>query len=80
MKKADIAKLLQAYKDGTLSEEEAVDKIAETPFEEMQFAAIDHHRELRQGMPEVIYAAGKTPGGSTTKRCWKKYPKQNMMK
>ena len=44
-----------------LSEEEAVDKIAETPFEEMQFAAIDHHRELRQGMPEVIYAAGKTP-------------------
>ena len=61
MKKADIAKLLQAYKDGTLSEDEAVDKIAETPFEEMQFAAIDHHRELRQGMPEVIYAAGKTP-------------------
>ena len=61
MKKEDIAKLLQAYKDGTLSEDEAVDKIAETPFEEMQFAAIDHHRELRQGMPEVIYAAGKTP-------------------
>ena len=61
MKKADIAKLLQAYKDGTLSEDEAVNKIAETPFEEMQFAAIDHHRELRQGMPEVIYAAGKTP-------------------
>ena len=61
MKKTDIAKLLQAYKDGTLSEDEAVDKIAETPFEEMQFAAIDHHRELRQGMPEVIYAAGKTP-------------------
>lgn len=61
MKKTDIAKLLQAYKDGALSETEAVDKIAEMPFEEMKFAAIDHHRELRQGMPEVIYAAGKTP-------------------
>ena len=61
MKKTDIAKLLQAYKDGALSETETVDKIAEMPFEEMKFAAIDHHRELRQGMPEVIYAAGKTP-------------------
>jgi len=61
MKKADIAQLLQAYKEGHLTEAEAVAKIAETPFEEMKFAAIDHHRELRQGMPEVIYAAGKTP-------------------
>ncbi|MCR5757194.1 MAG: nickel pincer cofactor biosynthesis protein LarB [Selenomonas sp.] len=61
MKKTDIAKILQAYKTGTLSEEDTVAKIAETPFEEMKFAAIDHHREIRQGMPEVIYAAGKTP-------------------
>ncbi|WP_037354590.1 nickel pincer cofactor biosynthesis protein LarB [Selenomonas sp. FC4001] len=61
MKKKDIVKLLQDYKQGTLSEEEAAAKIAEVPFEEMQFAEIDHHRELRQGMPEVIYAAGKTP-------------------
>jgi NCAIR mutase (PurE)-related protein len=61
MKKKDIVKLLQDYKQGTLSEEEAAAKIAEVPFEEIQFAEIDHHRELRQGMPEVIYAAGKTP-------------------
>lgn len=61
MKKADIVKLLQDYKQGTLSEEEAAAKIAEVPFEEMQFAEVDHHRELRQGMPEVVYAAGKTP-------------------
>lgn len=61
MKKTDIVKLLQDYKQGTLSEEEAAAKIAEVPFEEMQFAEVDHHRELRQGMPEVVYAAGKTP-------------------
>ena len=60
MKKKDIVKLLQDYKQGTLSEEEAAAKIAEVPFEEMQFAEIDHHRELRQGFPEVIYAEGKT--------------------
>lgn len=61
MKEADIAKLLQAYKEGALSEAEAVQAIRDVPFEEMKFAEIDHHRELRQGMPEVIYAAGKTP-------------------
>ncbi|MBR1694159.1 MAG: nickel pincer cofactor biosynthesis protein LarB [Selenomonas sp.] len=61
MKEADIAKLLQAYKEGALSEAEAVQAIRDVPFEEMKFAEIDHHRELRQGMPEVVYAAGKTP-------------------
>ena len=40
MKKKDIVKLLQDYKQGTLSEEEAAAKIAEVPFEEMQFAEI----------------------------------------
>lgn len=61
MKREDIAELLQGYKQGSLTEAEAVDRLAELPFEEMKFAEIDHHRELRQGMPEVIYAAGKTP-------------------
>ena len=61
MTKEDIVKLLQDYKQGTLTEREAAERIAETPFEDMKFASVDHHRELRQGMPEVIYAAGKTP-------------------
>ena len=61
MKREDIAAILQAYKAGNLPEDEALDRLAEMPFEEMKFAEIDHHRELRQGMPEVIYAAGKTP-------------------
>jgi NCAIR mutase (PurE)-related protein len=57
----DIVDLLQSYKSGELSEAEAVKKIIDKPFEDMRFAEVDYHRELRQGMPEVIYAAGKTP-------------------
>ena len=61
MTEEEIARLLREYKEGKLAEHEAVKKIADVPFEEMRFAEVDHHRELRQGMPEVIYAAGKTP-------------------
>ena len=61
MTKAEITRLLQNYQAGTITEADAVRELADLPFEEMQFAEIDHHRELRQGMPEVIYAAGKTP-------------------
>ena len=61
MTREDIATLLQAYKEGHLPEAAAVEKLSEMAFEEMGFAEIDHHRELRQGMPEFIYAAGKTP-------------------
>lgn len=49
MKREDIASILQAYKAGNLPEDEALDKLEEMPFEEMRFAEIDHHRELRQG-------------------------------
>ena len=31
------------------------------PFEDLGFAKVDHHRALRHGMPEVIFAKGKTP-------------------
>ncbi|SFT74543.1 hypothetical protein SAMN02910356_01908 [Selenomonas sp. GACV-9] len=61
MTEAEITQLLQAYKQGNIAEQEAVQRLIDAPFEEMKFAEVDHHRELRQGMPEVIYAAGKTP-------------------
>lgn len=60
MTEKDIAALLQKYKDGDISQEEAVQAVCNVPFEEMKFAEVDHHRELRQGFPEVIYAEGKT--------------------
>jgi pyridinium-3,5-biscarboxylic acid mononucleotide synthase len=41
--------------------EHAVDRMRHMPFEDLGFAKVDHHRELRHGMPEVIFAKGKTP-------------------
>ncbi len=39
---------------------EALDRLRDLPFEDLGFAKLDHHRALRTGMPEVIFAAGKT--------------------
>lgn len=41
--------------------EHAIERLRNLPFEDLGFAKIDHHRSLRQGSPEVIYARGKTP-------------------
>lgn len=60
MTEKDIAEVLRKYKSGDSSEEEAVRALRELPFEDMGFAEVDHHREMRQGFPEVIYAEGKT--------------------
>ena len=40
--------------------EDAVNKLKHLPYEDIAFAKVDHHRHLRQGVPEVIYASGKT--------------------
>jgi len=55
-----LEKLLEAVKGGKLSIEEALLKIKHYPFEDMEFAKIDHHRSLRLGYPEVIYGERKT--------------------
>jgi len=56
-----ILEMLQRVRDGGLRPEEAMERLANLPYEEAGFAKIDHHRSLRNGLPEVIYAAGKTP-------------------
>jgi len=43
-----------------MSAGDALDRIAFAPVESLSFATIDHHRQLRQGFPEVIYCPGKT--------------------
>lgn len=53
--------LLQEVADGKISVEDAHSRWAHLPYQDLGFARIDHHRELRQGAPEVIYGAGKTP-------------------
>ncbi len=47
---------------GRLGVEDAVDRLRSLPYEDLGYAKIDHHRALRQGFPEVIFARGKAPG------------------
>lgn len=56
-----IEKLLEAVQKGEVSVADALQKIKAQPFEELDFAKIDHHRGVRLGYPEVIYGESKTP-------------------
>ena len=60
MTKKFLLELLRGYKNNLVDENEIVERLKNFSVEDLGFANIDHHRELRQGFPEVIYAAGKT--------------------
>jgi NCAIR mutase (PurE)-related protein len=60
MDERDIRNLLEAVKRGKLTIEGSLEKLRQLPYEDLGFAKIDHHRALRQGYPEVIFARGKT--------------------
>jgi hypothetical protein len=53
--------LLENVQNGHESVESALESLRDLPFEDLGFAKVDHHRALRQGFPEVIFGAGKTP-------------------
>ena len=57
----EVEALLATVAEGELSPSEAADRLRALPFEDLGFARPDTHRELRQGAPEAIYAASKTP-------------------
>jgi len=61
----DAKQLLEAVKEGRISVEEALLEIKTEPFSDIGFAKVDLHRRVRQGHPEVIYGAGKTPAQIT---------------
>jgi NCAIR mutase (PurE)-related protein len=56
-----IRALFDDVKSGKLTPDEAVERLRHLPFEDLGFAKIDHHRALRNGMPEVIFGQGKSP-------------------
>lgn len=56
-----LAALLQRVQGGHVSVPQAIRQLRTLPFEDLGFASVDHHRSLRQGFPEVILCAGKTP-------------------
>ena len=55
-----VRDLLARVADGTLQIEAALESLSRPPVDDIGFATIDHHRALRQGYPEVVYAPGKT--------------------
>jgi len=61
MNKAQTLNILQKVQAGTMPPEDALLKLCTQPFEDLGYAKLDHHRELRQGVGEVIFGAGKTP-------------------
>ncbi len=62
MNEAQMMDLLARVRSGAVSAQDAAAALRMAPIEELGgFAVVDHHRALRQGVPEVVYGAGKTP-------------------
>jgi len=61
MTRSALLQILADVERGQLTSEAAAERLAKLPFENLEHAQVDHHRSLRSGYPEVIYAAGKTP-------------------
>src|SRR5919204_526591 len=56
-----LAHLLEGVADGDLSVKDALDGLRELPYQQVEEAKVDHHRELRTGQAEAVYGPGKTP-------------------
>lgn len=59
MDNATVKKLLESVQSGSVTVKNALNQMKHLPFEDLSFAKIDHHRHMRQGIPEVIFAEGK---------------------
>ena len=60
MNHKELTRLLQSLVDGQITIEDGVERLKQLPFEDLGIAQIDHHRELRQGVPEVVLGESKT--------------------
>lgn len=61
MNEEQLRCLLEQVRDGAVEVDAAFNRVRNLPYEDLGFAKVDHHRALRHGMPEVIFAKGKTP-------------------
>ena len=60
MDRKAVMEILDGYKSGEFSPDEAVEQLKILPYEDLEDIKIDHHRALRQGFPEVVFCPGKT--------------------
>ncbi len=60
MDEARLRELLDGVSRGAVRIEDAVARLKDLPYADLGYAAVDHHRALRHGAPEVILGAGKT--------------------
>lgn len=60
MKPDDLKIMLDSVKQGTLAVDDALQQLRHFPSQDIGCAQVDHHRQLRQGMPEMIFGEGKT--------------------
>ncbi|MGH2718123.1 MAG: nickel pincer cofactor biosynthesis protein LarB [Actinomycetota bacterium] len=61
MDETTLRAVLRRYSDGELSDDEAVRELRYLPYADLGFARVDHHRELRLGLPEAVFGPGKSP-------------------
>ncbi len=65
MNVTELRTLLDEVQRGTVDTEEAhrrlIQYLRQAPFEDLGFARVDHHRDVRQGFPEVVFGPGKSP-------------------
>jgi NCAIR mutase (PurE)-related protein len=55
-----LEQLLNSFKKGDTGLEQTLNTLKQLPFEDLDFAKVDHHRALRTGYPEVVFCQGKT--------------------
>ena len=61
MDEAALRGLLEQVRTGEVHPDDAVAALRRLPYADLGFARVDHHRGLRQGMPEAVYGPGKDP-------------------
>lgn len=58
---SELRELIDGIRDGSVDADAAVARLRRLPFADVGEALVDHHRALRQGVPEAIYGPGKSP-------------------
>ena len=61
MNERQLKRLISQVKSGAITAQDAVNRLKLLPFQDLGFAKLDTHRQLRTGFPEVVLCEGKTP-------------------